>query len=251
MFSMTSPAERLALLPAELRSVARLAGAAPANLRDNSSSGLSSGWLTFDQRLPDGGLPPGQVTELACRGQGGLATTLALGFLRVAQQQGVLAGSAPLWGAFVDPGASLFAPGVAQSGVLLERLLVVRPTPEDTAATSLRLVRSGVCSLVVIDLAGAPGCPLSLPLGPWARTVRQLSLGLQGTGTAVLLLTRLEVARPLVLPVALRLEVERSGPRELSMRVGKDRQGRVGGWAPVRASEPREPLQMTLVSHGR
>jgi recombination protein RecA len=178
----------------------------------------------FGQLKPEQGLLRGQVTELCVSRSSGLATTLALSACVEAQRQGLgLDSSLGHWCAYVDPSASLYAPGVKALGVELERLLVVRPPREALASVTLRLVRSKTCVLVVVDTAGVPGQPLNVELGAWVRVVRQMSLALEGSQCSVLLITDAEARRPMPLPVARRIELCRPNAEQLQLRVVKDR----------------------------
>jgi recombination protein RecA len=56
---------------------------------------------------------------------------------------------------------------------------------------------------------------------------------MEGSDGAVLLLTDRLAARPMPLPVAMRIEVERPAEDRLTVRVAKDRRGRVTAPAPV------------------
>ncbi|MBN1607952.1 MAG: recombinase A [Polyangiaceae bacterium] len=206
---------------------------------------LELGWAEFDAILPDHGLPRGAVTELAVAGGAALGTSVALAAVRAAQQQ---MGTDVSWCAFVDPSCTLYGPGVAQAGVVLERLLVVRAPVESMGQIALRLARSKIFAVTVIDTVGVPGSGLRpIGLGSWARIVRQLSLGMQGSPCVTLLITDVLAARPLPLPVALRLELSRPAQGQLSVRVAKDRMGRISRacfvrWPPTPAEAPFLPL---------
>ncbi len=180
----------------------------------------------LDAVLPDGGLPRGAVVELAVAGGAALGTRIALGACRAAQAEGRLHGDPP-WCAFVDPAASLYAPGVVQAGLELERLLVVRPPLEALARVTARVVESQAFAVVVIDTVGVPGASVDVALGSWARVVRRLSLAVEGTSGLVLLVTDRDARRPLPLPVAMRVELARLAPDRLALRVAKHRHGRV------------------------
>ncbi|MCE7894882.1 MAG: recombinase A, partial [Sorangiineae bacterium PRO1] len=131
------------------------------------------------------------------------------------------------WCAFVDASSSLHGPGVAEAGVELGRLLVVRPPLEALSRVSLRLVESRAFALVVIDTMGAPGHPVDVSLGTWPRVVRRLAMAVEGTSACVLLVTDSRASRPLPLPVAQRIELSRPSEHELGVRVAKDKHGRV------------------------
>ena len=175
-----------------------------------------------------------------------MATTVALSACRAAQEEARRFGGVVPWCAFVDPSATLYAPGVAQAGVALDRLLVVRPPLEALSRVAVRLVESQAFAVTVIDTAGTPGAELDVALGSWTRIVRRLSMALEGSAGLVLLVTDAAAARPLPLPVAMRIELGRPAPDQLSLRIAKDKHGRVSGprsvaW--VRA--PREAASST------
>jgi recombination protein RecA len=199
--------------------------------------------------LPDGGLPRGAVVEVASPRALGRATTIALRACAAAQAEGRLrAGvtSTPreaggerakhpwvggVWCAFVDPWSTLHAPAVVARGVDATRLLVVRPPLGALARVVVRLAESRVFSVIVVDTAGVPGAASSgaLDLGRWSTVVRRVALAVERTDTTVILLTDATVRRAMPLPVALRLEVEPKGPGLVSVRVAKERHGRLTG----------------------
>ena len=189
---------------------------------------LSLGIEAVDNALPDGGLPRGAVVELAAAHSLGQSTSLALSLCASAQRQAVLRGGQPAWCAWLDVGNTLYAPGVAAHGVVLDRLLVVRPEAQELARISARVVSSRVFAVVVIDTAGVPGASVTVPLGRWPNVVRRIALAAQGSDTCVLLLSELERSRAAALPVAMRLELARPSPDRLSLRVAKERRGRIG-----------------------
>jgi hypothetical protein len=228
MFSiMARPADLLERLPASLRGQARLG---LANELVGLPAGLSLSWPALEACLPDAGLARGHVVQLAALHPGALATTIALRACVAAQQQGRALGTEEPWCAFIDPSKSLYAPGVAQYGVRLDRLLVVNPEPQALASVALRAVRSGVFAVVVIDVLGGLGTGTAKPLGAWVRTIRQMALALEGQRTVVLLLTDATAQAPLPLPVAQRIELRRNHLNRLELRIAKDRWGRITTW---------------------
>jgi recombination protein RecA len=128
---------------------------------------------------------------------------------------------------------------VASAGVDLTRLLVVRPSQEAIERTAIRLAESQAFSVLVIDTTGVSGASLRVALGSWPRVVRRLAISAEESGTCVLLVTDGEAHRPLPLPVAMRLEVARPGANRLSVRVAKERRGRVSGPRTVVLAKPR------------
>lgn len=195
---------------------------------------LPFGYEALDRLLPDGGLLRGGVVELSITGSG-LGTTLSLAAVRAFQERQVASFSTSVkpWCAFVDPSGSLYAPGVAASGVALERLLVVRPPVEAIGRVALKLAESGVFELVVVDLMGTLGRTLDCSLARFGRIVRRLSMAVDGTNKSVLLVTDAQLERALPLPVAQRIDLTRSAVDRLSVRIAKDRRGRVSAPRPV------------------
>lgn len=194
---------------------------------------VPTGLGDLDALLPDGGLPRGAVSELASTSALSLGTSLALGAVVAAQAEARMRGGESAFCAFLDPGGSLHGPGTRAAGVDLARLLVVRPPLDALARTAVRVVSSRVFSVVVIDVAGVPGAPGAADLGSWANAIRRLALAAEGGDTAVVLLTAREAARPLPLPVALRVELLQPSEGRLSIRIGKERRGLVGGWSSI------------------
>jgi hypothetical protein len=212
---------------------------------------LSLDWPELERVLPDRGLPRG-VIELASAGgarvskgvtRGG-ATTIALSAARA-----VHAADARAWCAWITESSSpaLFAPAVAQAGVDLERLLVVRPSSADLARTVVKVAASGAFDLVVVDAPAGLDGKLSLPSGANARAsrspsrvdgsvvIRKLALAAEEKGTTFIVLTNIDTSRAVPWPVALRVEVERR-PEAIAVRVTKDRRGRASSQHVVRVA---------------
>src|SRR5687767_14809151 len=84
----------------------------------------------LDERLPGGGLEPGALVEvLADRGQGGLR--LALRLAAGLQAGGTRARRTAVVIDPLDPAGGLYPPALAQAGLDLARLVVVRPRRAD------------------------------------------------------------------------------------------------------------------------
>lgn len=192
-------------------------------------------WPELDAALPDGGLPRGVVELASPRSLGG-ATSLALAAVRAGQQK-----SEHAWCAWIDPEDTLHAPGVVAAGVDLARLLVVRPPRALLGKVAVKLVGSGAFEVVAVDVDAIPGVRAPARGGKaregraregrgWAPEllVRKLALAAEPTGSTVLLLTDASLPRAAQWPVALRLELSRTDARSLSVRVAKDRRGRIG-----------------------
>jgi hypothetical protein len=187
---------------------------------------LSLSWLELDAILPDGGLPRGVVELTAPRALGG-STSVALAAVRAGQARGTSA-----WCAWLDPEATLHAPGVFAAGVDLARMLVVRSPRAQLARVAVKIVASGAFEVVVIDydavpraIFGAGGAPVHKQAH---KLIRKLALAVEPSGATVLLLTDASKPRVVPWPVALRIELSRPSLRELVVRVAKDKRGRVG-----------------------
>lgn len=184
--------------------------------------------------LPEGGLLRGGVVEIAAARGLAKATSLALAACASAQAEARLRGGGVAtqgaWCAWVDTTGSLNAPFVEAAGVDRSRLLVVNPPAIKLAKVAVRMAESRAFSVLVVDTVGALGDHERVrqdEVGRWATTVRRLSLAIEGSDRAIVLLTDLWARRPMVLPVAMRVEVERPASDRLFVRVGKDRFGRV------------------------
>jgi hypothetical protein len=243
---MALPAHLLERLPAHVRRGEPLSSGVSEGMKGARHGVLPLGSAELNAILPDGGLPRGSVVELSVTGGLAVATSLALAACRSAQEEAVAHGGAVPWCAFVDPSSSLYGPGVVAAGVALGRLLIVRPSLEALERTAIRLAESQSFSVVVVDTMGVPGAPLDVGLGAWPRVVRRLTLGVEGSGSCVILVTDAEARRPLPLPVALRLELARVTEDRLSVRIGKERRGRVSGPHRVAWTKPKaKPLLPT------
>jgi hypothetical protein len=214
---------------------------------------LSLDWPELERVLPDRGLPRG-VVEIASpiTKQGAMrggATTIALSASRAVHASDPRAWCAWITEANAPP---LYAPAVAQAGVDLERLLVVRPQPADLARTVVKIASSGAFDLVVVDAPAGLDGRLTLvdgssrtasyrpPAASRARVdgsvvVRKLALAAEEQGTTFLLLTNVFTSRAVPWPVALRIEVERR-PEAIALRVTKDRRGRASSQHVVRVA---------------
>jgi hypothetical protein len=195
---------------------------------ESSERVLSLGIPAIDAVLPLQGLPHGSVTELQVRGTSGAATSFALCACRAAQRLSGASGAVSPWCAFIDPAATLYAPGVARLGVDLDHLLVVRPELEAVGRAAIRIVEANLASVLVIDLTGTEPS-LDEHIGPhiWERNVRRLALAVKSAATSILLLTRSEQFQTLSLPTFMRLEFTRRSTESFEHRVAKERTGRI------------------------
>ena len=136
-----------------------------------------------------GGLPRGQVSELAGPHSSG-RTTLLLQLLGAATRRGEIA-------ALIDTCDRLDVASASAAGIDLERLLWIRGTSSglvvDRALNALNLVlQAGGFGVVVLDLADVPLRVLkSLPFTTWLRVQRIV----EGSDTACLLVGAEPLAR--------------------------------------------------------
>ena len=136
-----------------------------------------------------GGLPRGQVSELAGPHSSG-RTTLLLRLLAAATRRGEIA-------ALIDTCDRLDVASASAAGIDLERLLWIRGTSSglvvDRALKALNLVlQAGGFGVVVLDLADVPLRVLkSLPFTTWLRVQRIV----EGSDTACLLVGPEPLAR--------------------------------------------------------
>jgi len=216
---------------------------------------LSLDWPELERVLPDRGLPRGVIEIASAAGarvskgvtRGG-ATTIALSAVRA-----VHAADARGWCAWITESSapSLYAPAVAQAGVDLERLLVVRPSSIDLARTVVKVAASGAFELVIVDAPSGLDGKLSIPSASPTHAghargasrsrvdgsvvIRKLALAAEEKGTTFIVLTNVDTARAVPWPVALRVEVERR-PEAIAVRVTKDRRGRASSQHVVRVA---------------
>ncbi len=175
----------------------------------------------WDQVLASGQLQGG-VVELSIGGGMALGTSLALSVCRHAQEQAVARDGQRAWCAFIDPRGSLYAPGVAASGVELSRLLVLHPDESSVSRVALRLVEARNFAVVVIDTLGVPGASVDTELARWVQVTRRLQQAVQMSQSTVVLLTDQHAKRPLPLPVTKRYELVRKSNHDLMVRVARD-----------------------------
>jgi recombination protein RecA len=196
--------------------------------------------------LPEGGFPKGSVVELASPANLGHGLGVALAACAAAQRASLEHGGQMAWCAFLDPDRTLFGPAVQASGVCLERLLVLRPARSLLAKVAVRVALARIFSVIVVDVAAVPGVlspskalHRSESMDAWGKVTRRLSLAVEKTPTTVFLLTRSEALRSSALPAAMRVELESGGPGSLSVRVAKEKFGRVTSPRQIVWTRPR------------
>jgi hypothetical protein len=242
----------MAAVAVNLLDLARLGVAQGTSALTPPENVLSLDWPELERVLPDRGFPRG-VIEIASpiTKQGAMrggATTISLSAVRA-----VHAADPRAWCAWITEANAppLYAPAVAQAGVDLDRLLVVRPQPADLARTVVKIASSGAFDLVVVDAPAGLDGRLSITdatVGPRrapqvrARSrvdgsvvVRKLALAAEEKGTTFIVLTNVFTSRAVPWPVALRIEVERR-PEAIAVRITKDRRGRASSQHVVRVA---------------
>lgn len=157
---------------------------------------LPTGFPVLDEGLPGGGWPQAGLIEIlpSCFGAGELPLLLpALAAMTQRPQA--------RWCAWVAPPLQPFAPAFAESGVVLERMLVVQTQRKDAGEKSAlwafeQTLRSGTCDMALAWLRNA------LP-----RQIRRLHLAAERGATLGVLFRPREAARNSS-PAALRIAVE-------------------------------------------
>jgi hypothetical protein len=202
---------------AELRTVlerrghAVFVGSGRAGERPQARSVASGIATELDAIVGPAGIPRGRLTE-AFGGPSSGKTSVAFASLAACTQAGML-------GAYVDSAATFFAPAAAGAGIVLSRLLVVRPANAEAARRAVdALVRCGACAIVVFDCAG---------LGEALQTHQCARLASQAerTGTALLALSSGNIPA-LAYFASLRL---RAGALTPLWQAGSDGGGRLAG----------------------
>jgi len=145
----------------------------------------------------------GRLVELSAIGATAILST-AIGMVRAAQEEG----EPVAWIAL--PRGSFYPPDVADSGVDLAALVVVRVADAITAARAAeRVLRSGAFGLVVIDLCGVTGAVAEVPMAHQGRLV---TLAQQHDAAVVFLTEKSTDAASLGSLISLRAEVLRGRP---------------------------------------
>lgn len=198
------------------------ASAAPAR---SIPAPLSTGDPAFDALLPDQGWPRADLGECLTNGCG-------IGELRLLMPAiAALSRDETRWVAWINPPHIPYAPALAGHGVVLERMLLVRPpAPRDTLWVIEQALRTGTCSMV-----------LAWP-DPRLRyaDLRRLQLA-AAQGNTFGVLFRPEQAAREASPAPLRLQVRDSGCSDrVDVRILKRRGGWAGDFIPVQL--PSTPM---------
>ncbi len=172
-----------------------------------------SGWPVLDE-CTGGGWPKGALSELLSRRHLGLSLLLPL-LARLSRET--------RWLGWVAPPHLPFAPGLAQAGVALEQLVLVREVDtQERLWAAEQLLKSGRCSAVLL-----------WPQALQDVQIRRLQLAAE-QGDCMGVLFRPLRAAPQASPAALRLRLLPS-PLGLDVEVLKRRNGWGGRHCTVRA----------------
>jgi hypothetical protein len=206
-------------MPRDLSSLADiLADARVWKLKDASAAPARPVWSTgkssLDARLPGGGWPTASLIEVLLDDTGLGEVQLFLPALVQCQRRGSQ-DEAP-WVIWISPPHEPYAPALAQQGIELARLLVVRPASATEALWAAeQALGSGVCSAVFLWLKGTDD-----------RWLRRLKLAAEAGG-ALGVLFRPERHRFESSPASLRLLLTQ-GEQETRLDLLKVQGGRPG-----------------------
>ncbi len=207
-------------MPREISALADiLADARVWKLKDASAAPARPVWSTgrssLDARLPGGGWPTASLIEVLLDDTGLGEVQLFLPALVACQRAACGSVDAP-WLVWIAPPHEPYAPALAQQGIELGRLLIVRP---DTATEALwaaeQALSSGVCAAVLLWLKGTDD-----------RWLRRLKLAAEAGG-ALGVLFRPERHRFESSPASLRM-VMSQGEHAASLDLLKVQGGRPG-----------------------
>ena len=158
----------------------------------------STGYRALDARLPGGGWPTASLVEVLLETPGLGEVQLFLPAL--VECQHAIDGDVP-WLVWIAPPHEPYAPALAQQGVNLSRLLVVRPASATEALWAAeQALSSGVCATVLLWLQGTDD-----------RWLRRLKLAAEAGG-ALGVLFRPERHRFESSPASLRLVMTQGAP---------------------------------------
>jgi protein ImuA len=201
-------------MPREASSLADiLADARVWKLKDASAAPTRPVWSTgkssLDARLPGGGWPTASLIEV-------LLDDTGLGEVQLFLPALVACQRAASWLVWIAPPHEPYAPALAQQGIELARLLIVRPASATEALWAAeQALASGVCAAVLLWLKGTDD-----------RWLRRLKLAAEAGG-ALGVLFRPERHRFESSPASLRLVVTKGEP-EARLDLLKVQGGRPG-----------------------
>src|SRR5271166_3296301 len=214
--------------PAKLADL--LADARVWKLRDAAAAPPRPVWPTgcdeLDARLPGGGWPAASLVEVLLDEAGLGEIELFLPALVECQRSGQGGRHEIPWLAWISPPHEPYAPALAQQGIELGRLLVVRPASATEALWAAeQTLSSGVCAAVLLWLKGTDD-----------RWLRRLKLAAEAGG-ALGVLFRPERHRFESSPATLRVLLTQ-GEHEPHLELLKVQGGRPGPIAPRAMASP-------------
>lgn len=118
-----------------------------------SRAGIASGFAALDAVLPGGGWPTGALTELLCAQNG-------IGEIALLRPALAALAAADGWIGLIAPPWPPYAPGWAQQGLALERLVVVRADGRDAQWAAEQFVAAGSFAAVLAWLPRADAAGL-------------------------------------------------------------------------------------------
>ncbi len=165
---------------------------------------IPTGHAALDRELPGGGWPGGTLSEVLHDGVGIGEVTFLCGAIAKASEGDRMV-------AWINPPHLPYAPSIAQSGIALERCIVIRPShKEDAIWASEQVLRSGACGAALLWLAQDDYT--------W---LRRLQMAAQA-GRSMAVLFRSTAAERLSTPAHLRVALERDDG-VLNVRIPKRR----------------------------
>jgi hypothetical protein len=192
-----------------------LADARVWKLKDASATPTRPVWSTgqsaLDARLPGGGWPAASLVEVLLETSGLGEVQLFLPALVACQKTDETS-----WLVWIAPPHEPYAPALAEHGIELDRLLVVRPaTATEALWAAEQALSSGVCAAVLLWLQGTDD-----------RWLRRLKLAAEAGG-ALCVLFRPERHRFESSPASLRLLLTQ-GEQDIHLELVKVQGGRPG-----------------------
>ena len=170
---------------------------------------VATGFARLDAELPGGGWPMGTLAEVLHDAAGiGEVRFLAGALARASQGDRLVA--------WINPPYLPYAPAIAQSGIALDRCLVIRPAHrEDALWAAEQSLKSGACGAVLLWMESLKG------QGDEYAWMRRLQLAAQA-GNAMAVLYRSGAAEQRSTPAHLRVALSRS-EGVLQVRIPKRR----------------------------
>jgi cell division inhibitor SulA/protein ImuA len=161
-------------------------------LEQTTQPAVATGHAALDHELPGGGWPTGTLSEVLHDSAGiGEVTFLAGAMMRASEGDRMIA--------WINPPHLPYAPALAQSGMSLDRCLVIRPANrEDALWAAEQSLRSGACGAALLWLGESNDYAV----------LRRLQMAAQA-GRSMAVLFRSTAAERLSTPAHLRVVLER------------------------------------------